>query len=163
MYRFPLFPYWKFIIHSPLSHQQALARLSGITAPFQWRFSYRWDKPEQFMGTVSTNEFRIRRILQYRNSFAPTIYGRFLSTQGDLQIQIIMRLNPIMLVMCLGMILVAFPLLYTLVYQFSLTHPFDELLKRAALVMAFLYFMFTGGFSYEAVRSRRLLNNIFDA
>ncbi|GAB3956282.1 hypothetical protein GCM10028805_45640 [Spirosoma harenae] len=158
----PLFPYWKFVIRSPLSHEEALARLSGEVAPVQGRplFS-RETRPHEFTGTLSKTDFYIERIIQYRNSFLPTIHGRFLLTEAGLQVHIVMMLNVLALFIGIGLSLCALPILAAIVYRLIVTGHFEETLRTPTLVLACLYVLFTGGFCYEAITARHLLNRIF--
>ncbi|GAB3499876.1 hypothetical protein GCM10027341_24080 [Spirosoma knui] len=137
--------------------------MDKAVTPFQLRLSYVWDKPQVFMGTVSGNEFRVERIIQYRNSFVPTIYGRFLPAETGLQVRIVMLLSPIVLMLGIVLGLGALPVLASIVYRFMMIGHFDQSLKVPTLLVVLLYLMFTGGFSYEAVKARRLLNRLFEA
>jgi hypothetical protein len=160
----PLLPYWKFIIHTPLSQQEALTRLSSEVSSAQRRFFFSWDSSSQeFRGIVSNNDFCIERIIHYKNSFLPTIYGHFLPTKTGLQIRIVMSLHPITLIIGIVLCLCALPFLVSFVYRFIAIGHFDEALKTPFQVMAFLYLLFTGGFAFEAVKARRLLNRIFES
>lgn len=158
----PPFPYWKFIIHSSLSHPQALSRLSSAIAPPQQRPLFGWDtRTQAFTGTLTEQKFCIERIIRYRNSFLPTIYGQFIPTEKDLQVRIVMTLNPLALIVCTGLGLCALPVLVAIVYRFSITGQFEQALKTPFRFILFLYLIFTGGFVAEAVIARRLLNHIF--
>lgn len=158
----PLLPYWRFIIHTSISHEVALERLSSAVAPMEQRPAFWFDtRPEDFTGTVWKNEFYIVRIIQYRNSFLPAIYGRFLPTETGLRIRVVMMLSPLILIVGIALSLSALPLLALIVYESIALGHFDESFKTPLVIIAFVYLLFTGGFAYEAVTARRLLNRIF--
>lgn len=158
----PLFPYWRFIIHTSLSREEALARLSDAVAPLKFHLFRVWDtRPQPFTGTVSEDGFQIRRIIHYRNSFLPQIYGCFLPSEEGVQIRIVMRLHPFALAIGVFLLLGIVPVLTSVLYQVVVTGHFEGSFKKPLLLIAFLYFMFAGGFCYEAVIARRLLNRLF--
>jgi hypothetical protein len=162
----PLFPYWKFIILSSLSQQEAAARLSSMVAskPQRFKLSLWWETiPQEFTGTCSENEFRIERVIQYRNSFLPTIYGRFLPTETGLQIRIVMTLSPLILILAVWLSLCALPILVSVITGLITLGHLDQALKTPLQVVAFVYLMFTGGFAYEAVTARRFLERLFES
>ena len=157
----PLLPYWRFIIHTSISHEVALERLSSAVAPMEQRPTFWLDtRPEDFTGTVWKNEFYIERIILYRNSFLPAIYGRFLPTETSVQVRVVMMLSPLILMIGIGLSLSALPVLAFIVYESIALGHFDASFKTALAIIAFLYLLFTGGFAYEAVIARRLLNRI---
>ncbi|GAB4036352.1 hypothetical protein [Spirosoma gilvum] len=160
----PLFPYWKFTLHSPLSQEEAYTRLSGEVAPIRQGLSLLWDnRPQAFTGSTSKNGFCIERIIHYKNSFLPTIYGRFLPTKTGLQIRIVMQLSPIILFIGIGLVCCALPILVSIAYGLLLTGHVNKALTIPSLLIVAIYVMFVGGFAYEAVTARRLLKSIFDS
>jgi hypothetical protein len=51
-----------------------------------------------FFGTVSSESFKIRRNVGKNNSFLPHIRGRFAATQSGTQVDIIMFMNPLVVI-----------------------------------------------------------------
>src|ERR1700730_11232299 len=51
-----------------------------------------------FLGTVEGHRFRIRRDIQYRNSFLPLIRGRIVSTPTGSRVNVFMFMHPLSLI-----------------------------------------------------------------
>lgn len=70
-----LIPYQKIEIKTRLGQEAALQKLNAIVEPrkLRWRFS-RDHLP--FEGTIEGVEFKISRIIHYRNSFLPILDGK---------------------------------------------------------------------------------------
>lgn len=84
-----------FVIISPLSIEGVQARLHDVIGPVGVRmfpsFSAPKDKP--YTGSVNGNEFQIRRILNYRNGFLPTITGTLEQRDNGTAIDVKMNLD----------------------------------------------------------------------
>lgn len=92
-----LLPYDSWSIESPLDVQTLV---TGMTERIEPRklfrgFSTLGHTPLQ--GTVSTDGFSASRIIHYRNSFLPMLYGKFTPNQQGTTIRIKMMLHPFVL------------------------------------------------------------------
>jgi len=72
---------------------EAVSSLNKVILPwepfYKWYFKYHG----KYMGTVSSKEFEIKRvILYYGNAFRPMIYGEFERTSSNLKIHIKMKM-----------------------------------------------------------------------
>src|SRR5215211_3837430 len=81
----------RYTISTILSVEEIQARLSTKVEPPQqkklWSFQSTW-KRKPYEGIISSTGFQIERIIDYRNSYLPTIKGTFVGQQGSIQIEI---------------------------------------------------------------------------
>jgi hypothetical protein len=89
--------YQSLTIHSPNSVETLRDRLTRAIEPekvfrFSWGFGSSNHAP--YEGEVCDTGFKISRIIDYRNSFLPTIRGRFEPTPQGTTVQISLSLHP---------------------------------------------------------------------
>ena len=94
----PVLPYKQLVFESPLSKEEAIHRLSLEVAKPRTGLRWRETRSEKFEGMVSAESFQITRIIRYRNSFLPVIYGRFATLGPGVRIEVTMKLHIIVLV-----------------------------------------------------------------
>ena len=114
---------------------------------------YKLVEHKYFYGSVSKNRFKIQKIINYRNSFLPVIYGKFCKKDDGIQVKISMRLNRFTL---LFLALWYFIILYFL----SLFSKFNYQMLYVLLfgLIPFLFIIF--GFYPEAKKASYKLNTI---
>lgn len=150
-----LLPYHRFEITSPLKREDALAAITAHVEAAQW-FRFRWpsqNNDERFEGEVTAEGFSIRRVMGYRNSFAPTVRGQIESIGAMSRIVVTMRPFAFVIAFCAVWSLLVLSALFT-----PGAGPWFSLLLLAAL-----YLMLMGGFWYEANKQERVLRAIFKA
>ena len=87
-----IFPYHEFKIATPVSIEDSYTSLNSEIEPDKWfRFL---SKHTLFQGTISRESFKITRIIHYRNSFLPIIYGTFLPGLNGTTVNIKMKMHP---------------------------------------------------------------------
>jgi hypothetical protein len=85
-------PYRRFTISSRLSLDEARRRIASNIEPMKRiRWSGRSEKP--YEGEATMEGFRMRRIINYRNSFLPLIRGQWSTRLGKSQLDVTMRLH----------------------------------------------------------------------
>jgi WD40 repeat protein len=90
-----LFPYETFTIQTPDSIPVVRQKLTAqIESPKMMRLSR---NHVVFEGQISESEFKISRIIHYRNSFAPNIHGRFEAVPGGTVVRVTMGINPLVI------------------------------------------------------------------
>ena len=70
-------PYHRFELNAPMKANEALDAMRERTEPAQL-FRWRWtdsNNDSRFEGEVTAAGFNVRRVLGYRNSFAPRVIG----------------------------------------------------------------------------------------
>ena len=86
--------------HQPLAGAARFCTHCGLPVPPH-------TKP-QFEGDISPQQFKITRIISYRNSCLPVIRGRFEPTQAGTRIVIDMKMHPLGWVLLIGFAIVSF-------------------------------------------------------
>ncbi len=159
----PLFFYKRLTIDSPLSQEEAAAKLLEAVAPLRVFYFGFETRPEVFQGSVSKDEFQISRIIRYRNSFLPMLYGRFYPRETGSRIRVVMTLHPFILIVAVGVGLSVGAFVLPILYRLIIDGQADKLVSRPVAIASFVYLVFTLGFGIEANIASRLLKQLFDA
>lgn len=95
-----LLPFENYVLTTKLSRDEVFNRLSDNIEPKKsFRFGlFGSSSTKAYEGEISEYTFRINRIIYYRNSFLPEITGDILSLPGQTQINIKMKLTPLVLI-----------------------------------------------------------------
>ena len=116
-----------------------------------------------YEGKINSQAFNIKRIINYRNSFLPRITGNIESDFDGIKIYVKMRLHVFVVVFLsvwcgiigIGSITFLWHAYYNSEVNFAALIPFGMLI--------FVYGLTTGGFKYESNKSKRDLQEIFQA
>lgn len=156
------FPSFKTVFRSALTRQDVTERLQAKVEPSKTvRFNRSTGFP--FEGAVNAQSFQLRRILNYRNSFAPDIKGEINEDSSGSRIEVTFSIHPLALALfgfILGMGLLVSAILTTIAFSsggFEL-RVFLPVLALPAAVAIFNY-----AFHSERKTSTRLLEDIFQA
>ena len=95
----PLIPLTWWTISSKLSAEEAYMRLLPRLEQKSW---FKWGVAQYhfpYEGSVSPRGFHINRVIRYRNSFMPMLFGNF-TTEPDqpLEFQVVAFINPLVFV-----------------------------------------------------------------
>lgn len=142
------------VYRTSLTSEEVVRRLSNIVGPKRsiavHLFGPRPDKP--YEGTVGAHDFSIKRVIHYRNSFLPRIHGVVSQGLKGSEVQVVMRLHPLVTVFMVMWLSFA-----GLMFSASLSRlnegPWMQLVPLGLL--AFGYLMALGGFKFEARRAIR--------
>jgi hypothetical protein len=155
----PLLPFERFEIRSRLPLAEVTSRLAAAVEPKRW---LRFGKAERpFEGRVEGQEFRIQRIIGYRNSFLPRIYGRFTPDPPGCRVEGTLTLHPLaaaFMVVWIGAVVL-------IGGAFAINPPAEGRLLAHLLPVAMLLFgwaLATVPFTYEARRARRMLGELLE-
>ena len=129
----------------------AVRKRLGFREYFRTAWSGRSPDGPPFIGSVQDNSFRIRRVIGYRNSFLPLVWGHIVPTPTGARVIVTMFMHPFssaFMLFWLGM-----------VGHGALTE------RSASHTILWGMFIFgialcTGGFIPEAVKAKRLLSTI---
>src|SRR5688572_24540789 len=88
------FPYENFYLTTQLQPNEVVSKIQENVSPrsrniFQWKS----DRTRPYQGLLDNNEFRISRIIRYRNSFLPIIKGEILKSLDGTRIHLKMRMH----------------------------------------------------------------------
>lgn len=114
------------------------------------------DSRKFFEGQIVNNKFEIERKINYRNSFLPKILGAIETDTDGTKIYVNMKLNVFAkifsIIWCGFMLLLGIVLLSKNIFELQ---PF--------YMIVFLYIMTMVFFKFESIKSKELLQNIFEA
>src|SRR4051812_22168859 len=93
-----LLPYRKISIFTPVTTEEAAAMLFKVVLkrPGSWMPSE--SDVGQFEGVVTSNGFKINRVLSYRNTFVPLLNGKFEAVEGGTRVVMMINLHPFALI-----------------------------------------------------------------
>jgi hypothetical protein len=157
--RMTFLPFEKFVIESALSKKEAIIELmKNIEAEKTIRL---WNKSgtKEFEGHLRGNEFKIQRIINYRNSFLPIIKGKVETIGDKARLIIDMRLQ--IFVIIFMSIWFGSVGLFFLVSLFNDADDFsiDSILFPGGMLL-FGYLLTMGGYLFEANRAKDILLDI---
>jgi len=151
-------PFARFSIDTNLSHAETRNRL--VAAVETRRFTF-WSKSERpFLGRVEMNEFRIRRNINYRNSFLPIIRGCIQAQERGSRVQGTMRPHALVLAFlvfwCAGVVVIGGAVSFAMLAESG--RRADALLPVGMLLFAWL--LTSIGFTFEARKAERVLREL---
>jgi hypothetical protein len=159
--------YSRCTLQSRLTVPDALQRLSRHVRPprSRWQaieFACSWDPKNEppFIGTITGDHFRIRRVIGYRNSFLPVISGRVTPDIYGSRIDVVLRVNaPVIVVMTIWL---AAAVVGAAVGVSSWLETRDARGLFALLLQAFGSGLILGGFIPEKRKAVKLLRDALD-
>jgi hypothetical protein len=118
-----------------------------------------WNKSETraFEGNLRGNEFEIKRIINYRNSFLPIVNGRIDTVGNTTRLTVHMRLHTVVIVsMTIWMSFVALFFVLGLLKSGNS----DGRLIIPLGMLSFGYALTMGGYLFESERTKKILTEI---
>jgi hypothetical protein len=91
-------------ILSPHSAADCAQRLSSNLGKVRWRFGGGYENTAPFLGSVFGKWFTIRRRIDYQNSFAPMLYGRFSPVSGGTRISGVFLFHPLVMALTIAFV-----------------------------------------------------------
>lgn len=148
-----------------LKEAEVLKRLAERIEPEKFRFGFFTpDKGKAYEGRIDGRKFKIKRIIFYRNSFLPLIWGSIESELGATVIRVRMRLHPLVngffWLFLVGLAAVCIAMLFQADHVQN-AHAFRKSIPF--IILPIMYSMALLGFKYESSRAKRDLLAIFDA
>jgi len=157
-----LLPFEKFHIRTSLSEVEIKKRLADNLEPekiirFNWSNSGR----KTFEGEIVKNQFRISRIISYRNSFLPVIFGRIEDLGSFREIHITMRMAmAVIIFMCVWLGMAGVIAILVLIAGLSTKSSIAALIPTG--FFAFGYILMMGGYLTESSNSKEILSKLFE-
>jgi hypothetical protein len=159
-------PYENYILITKLSPKIVMDKLQAQVQAE--RSIYKSVSPKNLLyeGRCADNSFKIKKIINYRNSFLPNITGNVYTELGETHIHIKMQPHTFVLVF-MGVWLsgVSFGCIVTListVLNFA-ANGFNAVLFAPCGMLAFGLTLFIGGFKSESVGTKVFLKQLFEA
>jgi hypothetical protein len=160
---YPLFPYRRVIIQTPLTAEDAARVLTKVVTPRAWYYLFWTRATTGFEGRVSRDGFNINRAIRYRNSFLPVLHGRFRPTTNGTAVDVRMVMHPfvnLFLLFWCVILGIAFFQFATHVLQGGSISGRDWI---PFAILIFIYLMVFLSFGFEAERATRMLKETFGA
>ncbi|MBD5508227.1 MAG: hypothetical protein HDR05_09325 [Lachnospiraceae bacterium] len=156
-----ILPYMEHTIHTTKSPQEIHDIMQSVT------FSKRaWvtRPPGEFIGTIEQYDFKIMRIINYRNSFMPVIKGAIKKGEGAYVVALKMQLHPltyIFLIIWFG--LAGFIFLIAVLYLIT-SEPMDvRMILGAGGFIAWGQILSRWGFFFQAKKDIKKLEELLSA
>lgn len=161
-----LLPFEKHTYISSMPPWELIDHLSDWIAPssvFSFKlFGKSHKKP--YEGEVNGNQFRINRVIGYRNSFLPKISGRIEVSDNGSIVHILMRPNVLVLAfMTMWLGIAGYLFLGGLVIFLSSEHQTLSIVLVPGGMFLFGYSLLLGAFKYESIQSRKDLEKALKA
>jgi hypothetical protein len=158
-------PYENIIFESDLSYDEIIKRIENIIEPKRSLFSrlFKKNNEKTYEGELFENVFKINRIILYRNSFIPIIYGTIISDCNKTIINIKMKLH--IIVKIFMSIWLSFFVLesFTDIKKFISDMELNVLPLMPITMILFGYILMTGIFKSESRKSKIYLEELFEA
>ncbi|MBZ5857738.1 hypothetical protein [Flavihumibacter profundi] len=165
-----IFPFESYTLESKLSVEEIKRRISENLDPKKTpQFSFvRNESTKPYRGNISNDSFEIIRIINYRNSFLPTISGNINGFLGKTQIRIKMRPSIVIIVfMSLWLGLVGLICLFILIGGLLQAKQITQNGFSFGLLIPFIMFLFGWllilfGFKSESKKSKEFLSTLLE-
>src|SRR5580704_17222184 len=152
-------PYYSFHLSVPAQAEVVAERIRSIVSPaptFWGTLGSSWRRPQgavsPFLGSVENLSFKIRRNIQYRNSFLPIIRGKIVPTPTGSRVDVFMYMHPFSVV---------FMMVWFGIILFFESKFVDVNIARSFLPIGMAVFglaLSVGGFYFEALKVMPLLS-----
>jgi hypothetical protein len=169
-------PYCRIQLKSKLKTDEIERRLNEQLGPFSPVSGILRGNHKYFQGSLENGNFKINRIINYRNSFKPVIIGRFQPEIDHTVIDLTLRLDYVVMALLIffmfailtNFILQSFSILFQLLFyggSIELIKYFSGSDWIRLLVMSvgiFLYPVTMIGFNIEANKALNYLDDLFE-
>lgn len=149
-------PFETIVIETPLTKEDTISILaSNVEREKTFRFLNR-SVTKAFEGQLTGNEFEIKRIITYRNSFLPIVKGRIETLETGTRLTVKMRLH--LAVMIFMTVWFGFVGLFLIVSLSSEDGSSTFLFPLGMLIFAYALTM--GGYLFESYRTKKILTGL---
>lgn len=157
-----LIPYKRLSFKVSLSTADASKLLADSVDPNFSYFSLFRKTDKTFQGKVNEAGFQISRIIRYRNSFLPTLNGKFVLAGSGTQVDVTLSMHPLVI----GFLIIWFGAFIF----FSGAAFLGELMQGGfnwgalapMLFVLLFYGIVTALFAFEANKAEQFLNSLYD-
>ncbi len=150
-------PFETIVIETPLTKEEAISNLTKSIEPEKtFRFLNKSDT-KHFEGQLRGNEFEIKRIISYRNSFLPIVKGRLQTIGTGTRLTVNMRVH--VAVMIFMAVWFGFVGLFFVVSLLGSEDNGETILLPLGMLL-FGYALTMGGYLFESYRTKEILTDI---
>lgn len=154
-------PFERVIYSTNLPQQEIIKRLSDVVEPKTFSFGRKPTK--DYKGSVDMKNFDISRVINYRNSFLPQIYGTIQKNNYGTEIQVTMSLNGFVFLFTIAWCLIASFTFVIILMKGIRDKGITLELFLPLIMLLFMYGLTMAGFKIESKKSKEYLKNIFEA
>jgi len=164
-------PFERFTIKTYLNPEEVQQRLADVVEPKQWIRSPFSKNHLPYQGNINGNRFEISRIIHRRNSFLPVIKGEIKPDLGGSSVEITMHPHFFVIAFMVFWFGSVFLILFGSVGALiaALFQPNGDGMVSVGVLLAplgfiaFGYLLVNGSFQFEAVKSKRFFQELFEA
>lgn len=154
-------PFERITYSTSLSQQEIIKRLSDVVEPK--KISFRRNYTKDYVGSVDTDSFDISRVINYRNSFLPQIYGNIQNNNYGTEIQVTMTLDGFVFLFTIGWCLMASSFFVFILMKGIRGEAIAVEFFIPLMMLLFMYGLTMAGFKIESKKSKEYLRKIFEA
>lgn len=155
-----LLPYRKITISTKLTKEEVLKKISDCTAKADL-FNPRGST--LFSGVVIPESFKIRRNLDYKNSFVPFMRGRFLQHTGRTTMEVTFKPLEFIIGFMIVWLCIITCVCSGMLYVIFTEGKFSEPMLIPFGMFIFGTILFSGAFAYEYPKSKAALLDLIEA
>src|SRR6266568_8926904 len=152
-----IFPCERTVFKSKLSEKEVKRRIvQTINSK-----NLNWGK--SFDGSISNNEFRIHRLIWYRNSFLPELNGRIISDPDGTLIEVETKMFAAVRIFMIIFCAVAFFIFMAGIWACFVNRKLILFVFAIPLIMLAIFFISKISFKWEGNKAKRLFAELIDA
>lgn len=160
----PLLPFEKLIYKTTLKEDEVTRRIADFMEPEKtFRFNLFAKTAKPYEGKIEGRSFNMRRLIRYRNSFRPEIFGEISPDVNGPTINVRMRLHKVIFVFLFlwcGFVIYAF---FAFLQEARTDPKFTAFLLIPAGMLLFVYILTIAAFSHESSKSKTDLQKLLEA
>lgn len=154
-----LLPFGTFIIETSLEKEQVFAALAANVETGEGRGVWKKSSRKEFGGFLTKNKFEIKRLITYKNSFKPVLWGTFTNGIQGTRITVKTRIDKFAMVF-MSIWLGGIGIFSAIVIADAFTKSFDWYMLIPLFLFLFGYGTMMGGYLFEVAKAKNKLLRI---
>lgn len=151
-----ILPFEQLRYRTKLSKEEILARLTQNVKEEKLSLFFRPRSERPYAGEITDNQFKLKRVISYKNSYQPIVNGEITEDQYGTKVDVKMNMHKFIL---------AFALFGALMIPaiFYFNPMFQEKIWVVGLLALLQPVMIVGFFKYESTKSKKYFKELFEA
>ena len=154
----PLIPYRRFQIDLPIEPRAVLDGVAQRIHPPRSTWEPFAPRPEGYEGELTSDGFRLNRLIRGRNSFLPRARGRVTGTARGSRVVVTLALHPATIAFLVAWCIVFGAISFAILTEWQSGIATPPLFPLAGI--PFAYVLTTLAFGFEAVRAERFVREV---
>ena len=159
----PVIPYKHISISTSLTVDQAVSLVSSAISPRRTLSNWSASTNKEFEGLVTEQGFKIQKVIQYRNSFLPVLYGRFVPNEKGTKVDIHLTMDVLIIIFACVWLTGFGAVFLWLASSWMTTGKWDNDTWYVLAGIAFFYVMLFFGFGLYAKTTEEFIINLFSS